>query len=163
MDTFMCKALGLQSLFKSRNLFLSPQRKFQTLRLTSSQSVWTLRFDGASKKNPGRTGAGGALCNWDHSIYWWFLEGLGSVSNNVAKFRALARGLKLALIEGVMKLLIQGDSELVCKARKGEVSLKHRGLYTQLRECQSLASSFELCQIIHILQGQEPSGGRPSQ
>jgi ribonuclease HI len=100
-----------------------------------------LRFDGASRGNPGPAGAGAALFtengvlvlkidmqqfNWVYIVYFWnaansyvssqlyrFREGLGYQTNNAAEYRALILGLNQAFYKGYKNINVQGDSLLV--------------------------------------------------
>ncbi|WMV15180.1 hypothetical protein MTR67_008568 [Solanum verrucosum] len=56
-----------------------------------------LKFDGASKGNPGLAGAGAVLRAVDGSVVYWLREGLGFATNNVAEYRGVILGLKYAL------------------------------------------------------------------
>jgi len=41
-------------------------------------------------------------------------EGVGTQTNNVAEYRSLILGLKIALKKGYKHIVVQGDSLLVC-------------------------------------------------
>ncbi|KAG1362721.1 hypothetical protein COCNU_10G009400 [Cocos nucifera] len=73
-----------------------------------------LEFDGASKGNPGKSGAGAILRTEDGTVVSRLCEGLGNVTNNVAEYRALILGMKYALKKGFKQIRVQGDSYLVC-------------------------------------------------
>eukprot|EP01018_Ginkgo_biloba_P040013 Gb_27911 [translate_table: standard] len=53
-----------------------------------------LKFDKASKNNPGRAGAGSCLFIPQKRTMMICTEGFGEASNNVAKYRALIKGLE---------------------------------------------------------------------
>ncbi|XP_020248863.1 uncharacterized protein LOC109826269 [Asparagus officinalis] len=74
-----------------------------------------LEFDGASRGNPGRAGAGAVLKFEDGAVITRVREGLGIGTNNDAEYRALIRGLKTALEMGYDVIHVKGDSKLVCK------------------------------------------------
>ncbi|CAH8340475.1 unnamed protein product [Eruca vesicaria subsp. sativa] len=74
-----------------------------------------IEFDGASKGNPGKAGAGAILrSSHDNSVLFYLREGVGIATNNVAEYRALILGLKSALNKGFKNVRVQGDSMLVC-------------------------------------------------
>ena len=79
------------------------------------QDSCTIEFDGASRGNPGRAGAGAVLRAPDNTVLFRSREGLGSATNNVAEYRALNLGLETALNNGFRNVRVQGDSQLVCK------------------------------------------------
>jgi ribonuclease HI len=53
---------------------------------------------------------------------------LGTVTNNVAEYRALIAGLEAAQRHGVERLRVCMDSELVVRQMTGEYRVKHGGL-----------------------------------
>ncbi|WVZ23401.1 hypothetical protein V8G54_001945 [Vigna mungo] len=73
-----------------------------------------LEFDGASKGNPGKSGAGAVLRAVDGSLICRLREGVGVATNNAAEYRAMILGMKYALKKGFTGIRIQGDSKLVC-------------------------------------------------
>lgn len=81
----------------------------------TSQDSCNIEFDGASKGNPGKAGAGAVLrASHDNSVLFYLREGVGTATNNVAEYRALLLGLKSALHKGFKNVRVQGDSMLVC-------------------------------------------------
>jgi ribonuclease HI len=81
----------------------------------STLKEWCLFFNGASKGNPGQSGCGGVIIDPSgntHSSYAW---GIGHATNNHAEFLALWQGLNQALLLGIQKLRIFGDSKQVLK------------------------------------------------
>ena len=63
----------------------------------SKQQVHSFFFDGASKGNPGRAGAGGIVKNAEGILIHSFAWGLGINSSIQAEALALLQGLKLLL------------------------------------------------------------------
>ncbi|KAL6865154.1 hypothetical protein ACP4OV_016305 [Aristida adscensionis] len=82
--------------------------------LPDSNLSCILEFDGASKGNPGKAGAGVIIRRLDGSLIARLREGLGIATNNVAEYRALILGLKYAAKKGFKYVRAQGDSKLVC-------------------------------------------------
>lgn len=81
----------------------------------SQEDSCSIEFDGASKGNPGKAGAGAVLrSSHDNSVLFYLREGVGTATNNVAEYRALILGLKSALLKGFRNVRVQGDSMLVC-------------------------------------------------
>jgi len=93
-----------------------------------ANSEWTLRCDGGARGNPGPGALGYAL--FDPSGAEVEARGayLGSVTNNVAEYRALIAGLEAARRCGVPRLKVCMDSELVVRQMTGEYRVKHPGL-----------------------------------
>jgi hypothetical protein len=81
----------------------------------AQEDVYQVEYDGASKRNPGRAGAGALLRHPDGSVVCELKEGLGIATNNVAEYRAFILGLRGALTRGIYRVRVQGDSKLVCE------------------------------------------------
>ncbi|KAL0287181.1 UNVERIFIED_CONTAM: putative ribonuclease H protein [Sesamum calycinum] len=63
-----------------------------------------LNTDGASKENPGVTGAGGIIRNYLGKIVLAFQEYLGFSSNIEAKLKAIYKGVKLCIDSNIRKI-----------------------------------------------------------
>ncbi|GLJ42714.1 hypothetical protein SUGI_0885530 [Cryptomeria japonica] len=72
-----------------------------------------LNFDGASKGNPGDVGFGAIIRNNSSKIIHGVYGRLGKATNNEAKIRALEAGLNLCVQNGISKVLIEGDSQII--------------------------------------------------
>jgi ribonuclease HI len=84
----------------------------------------TLKFDGSSRGNPGHGGSGYVL--YDHNNREITRGGryLGSyITNNQAEYCGLIDGLSAAVAEGIKRLKVEGDSELVIKQMKKEYAV----------------------------------------
>ena len=79
-----------------------------------SESI-TMYFDGCSKGNPGKSGAG--VCFVDDTSgeeIWSRSQFVGDhVTNNVAEYNGLLMGLKELVKRDVKQIIIKGDSKLV--------------------------------------------------
>lgn len=85
----------------------------------------TLSFDGSVRSNPSVVGG----CGWhleDHRGYEIERSGKrlrdeqsGVVTNNVAEYEGLINGIQSALREGVKRIKVRGDSELVINHMTG--------------------------------------------
>jgi ribonuclease HI len=91
-------------------------------------------FDGASRGNPGKSGAGACLTDGENVI-WECAEYLGVKTNNEAEYSALIRLLEEARARKLTEIEIRGDSKLVvCQLkREWKINLPH------LRELASKA------------------------
>jgi ribonuclease HI len=81
----------------------------------SPMAEWTLNCDGASKGNPGPSGIGGVLRETDGDACFEYSEDIGRATNNIAEYKALLRGLELAVEKKVQNIQIFSDSELMVK------------------------------------------------
>lgn len=105
---------------KQMSLFDQPEKK------EKMYNHWKLFIDGASRKNPGPSGAGFHLIKNDAS----FLKKgfyLGTKTNNQAEYAALLIGLFFLknYFDLEDHLDIISDSELLVKQFKGEYRVKH--------------------------------------
>ena len=94
----------------------------------SPAGEWTLRCDGGSRGNPGPGALGYALYDPTGAEVEGRGRFLGTVTNNVAEYRALIAGLEAATRHGVERLRVCMDSELVVRQMTGEYRVKHAGL-----------------------------------
>ena len=112
----------------------------------------TLYFDGCSKGNPGRAGAGAVL--YDHASSEVFAESAfvgHHATNNEAEYTGLILGLNEALKRGITtELLVRGDSMLVIRQMQGKYKVNSPNL-AQLHKCvNALASKFEKIEFEHV-------------
>jgi ribonuclease HI len=105
--------------------------------------AWILRCDGGSRGNPGPGAAAyvlsdpsGAECE-ARGLY------LGSVTNNVAEYRALIEGLEAAARHGIGYLTVRMDSELVVRQMTGVYRVKHAGLKPLHEQARKAAGRFK--------------------
>ncbi|XP_020519089.1 uncharacterized protein LOC18427722 isoform X4 [Amborella trichopoda] len=128
-----------------------PVQKKQKLKKMKIKEPVLLEFDGSSKGNPGRGGAGAILRTDDGRVICRMREGLGIVTNNVAEYRAVILGMKCALRKGVTQVQVQGDSKLVCMQQIQNLwRTKHHNLIKLSKEAQELKKRFSYFQINHV-------------
>ena len=89
---------------------------------------WTLRCDGGSRGNPGPGAFGFVLGDPEGKEREARGEYLGTVTNNVAEYRALIAGLEAAARLGARAVCVVMDSELVVRQMTGEYRVKNEGL-----------------------------------
>ena len=116
--------------------------------------TFVLYFDGSSKRNPGRGGAGAVLytqTDTNRSEMFALSHFVGeNVTNNFAEYTGLVIGLTECLKRGVKQLCVKGDSLLVIQQMRGVYKVKSenlKGVYTQAKD---LASQFETIEFIHV-------------
>uniref|UniRef100_A0A0E0EYN0 RNase H type-1 domain-containing protein n=1 Tax=Oryza meridionalis TaxID=40149 RepID=A0A0E0EYN0_9ORYZ len=112
--------------------------------------VCLLHFDGASKGNPGKAGAGAVLMTEDGRVISRLREGLGIVTNNVAEYRGLILGLRYAIRHGFKKIIVYGDSQLVCYQVKGTWQTKNQNMMELCKEVRKLKENFVSFEINHV-------------
>ncbi|KAL8171223.1 hypothetical protein V2J09_023027 [Rumex salicifolius] len=118
--------------------------------MSSSCKSCVLEFDGASKGNPGLSGAGAVLRADDGTVFQ-LREGVGIATNNVAEYRAVILGLKYALSKGFKQIRVRGDSKLVCMQVQGLWQCKNANMAKLCKEVNDLKNKFSSFQIEHIL------------
>lgn len=84
-------------------------------------------FDGASRGNPGKAGAGACLVDGSGEVVWECAEYLGTRTNNEAEYTALLRLLEEARAREIASLEVRGDSKLVvCQLkREWKINMPH--------------------------------------
>ena len=107
-----------------------------------STSAWVVRCDGGARGNPGPGAAAYALFDPSGAEVEARGEYLGSVTNNVAEYRALIGGLRAASRLGARQLRVYMDSELVVRQMTGEYRVKNAGLKPLHEEARREAAGF---------------------
>ena len=108
-----------------------------------------MNFDGASKGNPGLSGAGAVIYENGEEI-WSAAEFLGYKTNNQAEYQALILGLKGALNLGITVLSVFGDSLLVVNQINGIYKVKSSSIFNLYEEVLALRDRFEYIEFNHV-------------
>ena len=112
--------------------------------------TYKLAFDGCSKGNPGRAGAGAVIYEGTAEI-WSDARYVGDKeTNNVAEYTGLIMGLHEALRRNIARLLVQGDSELVIKQMKGIYAVKSDNIKNYHDTAKGLAAQFKWIEFRHV-------------
>jgi ribonuclease HI len=114
----------------------------------------TLHTDGASKGNPGQAGIGFLITSETGEILAQHSEAIGLATNNIAEYRALVEGLKIARQLEIPNLEVVGDSELVIKQMTGVYAIKHPDIRALALEAHRLGKSFSSIKYRHIPRAQ---------
>ncbi|GJP37194.1 hypothetical protein CLOM_g21629 [Closterium sp. NIES-68] len=115
-----------------------------------SQALYRMEFDGASKGNPGRAGAGSVLWDERGSELVCMREGVGHGTCNMAEYRAFIGGLELALALGITRLHVQGDSMLVVMQVQKKWKVNAEMLREPCKHAQQLVCQFQEIAIRHV-------------
>lgn len=91
------------------------------------EKIYILRFDGASKGNPGKAGAGAVIYENDKEI-WTISRYLGKQTNNYAECSAMVLGIQEAYNREIRNLRVEGDSMLIINQLKGKWQIKNNDL-----------------------------------
>ena len=101
-----------------------------------------LYTDGGSRGNPGRSAVGIVICNEDKEILQTYKECIGHGTNNEAEYKALIKGLEIALNHSKDEIVFFSDSELLIKQLKGQYRVKAKNLLDLYNEVQYRIKSF---------------------
>lgn len=110
----------------------------------------TMAFDGCSKGNPGRAGAGAVIYHNQVEI-WADAKFVGAKeTNNVAEYSGLIMGLHEALRRNITHLTVLGDSELIIKQMNKQYAVKSANIKAYHDMAASLAKQFLSIQFKHV-------------
>jgi ribonuclease HI len=111
----------------------------------------TLYFDGCSKGNPGRAGAGAVIYDSEMKEIWSSAVFVGANStNNEAEYTGLLIGLRKAVEMGITHLLVRGDSQLIVRQMNKEYKVKSVLLKPMHLEAVELANAINQIQYEHV-------------
>lgn len=113
---------------------------------------YTLFFDGCSKGNPGRAGAGFILYCGENVVAKKALFVGVRETNNVAEYMGMIHGMREAS-KFTKKLVVKGDSQLIIRQMTGKYAVKHPRMIELYEEAKSLEKDFERVEYEHILRG----------
>ncbi|XP_010442813.1 PREDICTED: uncharacterized protein LOC104725782 [Camelina sativa] len=145
-----------QDQLPSASMSVDPLEKLAKLKPSHDTSTTTciIEFDGASKGNPGLSGAAAVLKTEDGSLICKIRQGLGIATNNAAEYHGLILGLKHAIEKGYTKIKVKSDSKLVCMQMKGQWKVNHEvmsKLYMEAKQLRSKCVSFEISHVLRKL------------
>ncbi len=118
----------------------------------ASTPVFLLLFvDGGSRGNPGPSGVGVVLKDGDagtpvHQAGYF----LGKMTNNVAEYRGLLRGLEVAAELGAQRIAIRSDSQLMVEQVNGRWKVKHANLQPLHAEATALLRRFAWWEMKYV-------------
>lgn len=87
-----------------------------------------VHVDGGARGNPGPAAAASVVSTPDGDLLDEASRLLGTVSNNVAEYRALLLGLERARALGAEEVEVVNDSELIAKQVQGTYKVKHAAM-----------------------------------
>jgi ribonuclease HI len=120
----------------------------------------TVNVDGGARGNPGPAAIGVVVRNDDGAIVEAMGETIGAQTNNVAEYRALIRGIELALAHGATEVELIGDSQLIVRQIEGRYKVKHAAMKNLHAEARKLLSNFESWSIRDVRREQNADADR---
>jgi len=110
---------------------------------------YIMNFDGASRGNPGLSGAGAVIYKNGEEI-WNSCKFVGTKTNNQSEYMALILGLEGALTLGITNLSVLGDSLLVINQVNGIYKVKSASIFDLYEEVLVLKAQFVLVEFNHV-------------
>jgi ribonuclease HI len=110
----------------------------------------TLYCDGASRGNPGPSGAGIVLLDEDGELLFELSRFLDEGTNNEAEYKALLRGLDAAADLGIRSLRICSDSELMVNQLLGSYRVRNPRLQPLFEEAMHRLQQFDDYDIFYV-------------
>jgi ribonuclease HI len=110
----------------------------------------SLYCDGASRGNPGPSGAGVVILNKNGEQIFELSRFLDKATNNEAEYKALIRGVRAAADVGIKRVQIFLDSELVVNQLLGTYKVRNPRLLQLFEEAMYRLRQFEEYAIFHV-------------
>ena len=129
----------------SGQLFAEPESPSARL-----EGVYTANIDGAARGNPGPASYGLALKRPDGTPLESLGKYIGRTTNNVAEYYALIAALDYAAANGIKRLRVQSDSQLIVNQMKGLYKVKHPDLRPLHERARKMAASLESFMIQYV-------------
>jgi ribonuclease HI len=102
-----------------------------------------VHVDGGARGNPGPAAAASVVSTPAGEVIDEAAELLGSVTNNVAEYRALLLGLARARALGADEVEVVNDSELIAKQVQGRYKVKHEAMKPLYKQAMAALREFE--------------------
>lgn len=116
--------------------------------------------DGASRGNPGPSAVAAIAYLPSGELLTSVSKRIGKATNNVAEYRAVLEGLRLARMLRAVTVVVRLDSELVVKQLNGEYRVKSHDLRPFADAVISEASSFKRCTFTYVARSENTEADR---
>jgi ribonuclease HI len=110
----------------------------------------TVNVDGGARGNPGPAAIGVVVRDGEGELLEERAERIGRATNNVAEYRALLAGIRLAASHGASAVDLIGDSELIVRQVEGRYKVKDETLRRLHGEVVEELRGFEGWTIRHV-------------
>jgi ribonuclease HI len=110
----------------------------------------TVNVDGGARGNPGPAAIGAIVRDGEGEVLEERGERIGRATNNVAEYRALLLGIKLAAALGASELELVGDSELIVRQVEGKYKVKDATMKELHSEVGVALRPFDSWSIRHV-------------
>jgi len=129
----------------SGRLFAEPDSSSARL-----DGVYTANIDGAARGNPGPASYGVVLRRPDGTPLESLGKYIGRHTNNVAEYYALIAALDYAAANGIKRLRVKSDSQLIVNQMKGLYKVKHPDLRPLHERAKKMAAGLEAFTIQYV-------------
>src|SRR6266498_2881948 len=129
--------------------FIADWTEVQTPAITEKLKYWTMYFDGSLMIEG--AGAGIMLISPTGERLKYVLQIHFPTCNNAAKYEALLHGLRIAILLGIRRLAVRGDSELVVNQVQKEYSCTSAKMSAYCQEVRKLEGTFDGLELTHVL------------
>jgi ribonuclease HI len=119
-----------------------------------------VHVDGASRGNPGPSAVGAIVYSSSGEEILSVAKKIGHATNNVAEYRAVIEGMRLARELRVREITVRLDSELVARQLAGQYRIRNADLEALAREVSEESRRFERCRFEHVPREQNKSADR---
>jgi ribonuclease HI len=114
------------------------------------EGAYTANIDGAARGNPGPASYGLVLRRPDGTPLESLGKYIGRHTNNVAEYYALIAALDYAAANGIKRLRVQSDSQLIVNQMKGLYKVKHPDLRPLHERAKKMAAGLEAFAIQYV-------------
>lgn len=113
-------------------------------------NVFVANVDGASRGNPGAASYAVILRGPDGAPRFEVGKYIGRTTNNVAEYYGLITALDYAAAQGIDRLLVRSDSELLVRQMQGRYKVKSADLRPLYERARKLANGFAYFAVEHV-------------
>ena len=113
-------------------------------------NIFVANVDGASRGNPGPASYAVILRGPDGATCFEVGKYIGRTTNNVAEYYALITALDYTVSQGIDRLLVRSDSELLVRQMQGRYKVKSPDLRPLYERARKLAHGFAYFAIEHV-------------
>lgn len=122
---------------------------------------WVTAYtDGGARGNPGPAGYGVQIVSENGAVLAQLSQFLGLRTNNFAEYSALLGALEYASANGVEKLRVVSDSELMVKQIQGRYKVSSPDLRPLFDEAKKRIRGLKHFEIQHVLRGKNKEADR---
>jgi len=130
-----------RSAHSAKKLFDEPARPSE---------VWRANVDGASRGNPGPASYAAIVRKPSGEVAARIGKYIGRATNNVAEYYGLIAALDFAAANGITRLRVESDSELLVRQMQGRYKVKSADLKPLCERARKIAGGLAYFEIVHV-------------